>query len=386
MQNAQAIHKSIITIDTHVDIPSQDYATEKIDPGMDHPQLRCDLVKMEKGGVKGVFLAVFIAQKPELNKIGYQKAREIADKHFKSIHRLTETMHPNRCELALSAEDVKRIAKSGKRAIMIGLENGYPVGEDISFIDTYFEYGARYITLCHTRHNQICDSSNPKEKMHHGLSEFGKQLVKKMNQKGMMVDVSHISEESFFDVIKLSKAPIIASHSGCSGVYSHNRNLTDAQLLALKENGGVIQIVGYGGYLKAETETHKEMIQNLRNELKIPPWSERQKLAENEMEKLRPRLQKYWQSIRQINEENPVATVKDFADHIDHAVKIAGINHVGIGTDFDGGGGIGEFQTHAQAFNVTLELVRRGYTKEQIKKIWGGNLLRVWQEVEKCAK
>ncbi len=341
INTAKAIHKKALTLDTHVDIPGAQYATEALDPGIDNPKLKCDLVKMNKGEVDGVFLAVFVGQKKR-DAEGYKNAYESAMVKFEAIHRLAEKMYPDRCELATSPGEVERIAKTGKRVIMIGIENGFAIGKDLSNVERFYNLGARYITLSHNGHNDICDSCNPRKKLgdkkaeHNGLSKFGEKVVAEMNRLGIIADVSHISVESFYDLIKVSKAPIIASHSGCRALAEHSRNLDDEQLKALAQNGGVIQVVALGGFLKLGSP--------------------------------------------------PPADVKIYVDHIDHAVKVAGIEHVGIGTDFDGGGGIAGFNDHSEALNVTIELVRRGYSEEDISKIWGANFLRVWREVEKVAQ
>ena len=336
---AAAIHKKALTIDTHVDI-APTYATEELDPGIDNPKLKCDLVKMEKGDVDAVFLVVYVPQ-TRRNTEGYKRAYDEAMVKFNAIHRLTKQMYPQRCELATSPDDVERIAKTGKKAIMIGIENGYAIGKDLSNIEKFYNLGARYITLSHNGHNDICDSCNPRPKLgdkdaeHNGLSEFGKKVVAEMNRLGIMADVSHISVKSFWDLIEVSKAPIIASHSGCRALTDHPRNLYDDQLKALAKKGGIIQVVGYPGFLENAAGR---------------------------------------------------ADVKIYVDHIEHAVKVAGIDHVGIGSDFDGGGGVPGFNDHSEALNVTIELVKRGYSEEDIIKIWGTNFIRLWREVEKVAK
>ena len=341
ISRAKAIHKKALTLDTHVDILNARYATKACDPGIDNPKLKCDLVKMNKGGVDGVFLVAYVGQKKR-DAEGYKNAYKSVMGQFEAIHRLAEKMYPNRCELATSPGEVERIAKTGKRVIMIGVENGFPIGKDLSNVERFYNLGARYITLSHNGHNDICDSCNPREKLgdketeHNGLSEFGKKVVAEMNRLGIIADVSHISVKSFHDLIEVSKAPIIASHSGCRALAEHPRNLNDEQLKALARNRGVIQIVAVGGFLKLGSP--------------------------------------------------PPADVKIYVDHIDHAVKVAGIEHVGIGSDFDGGGGVPGFNDHSEALNVTIELVRRGYSEEDISKIWGANLLRVWREVEKVAQ
>lgn len=383
---AKRIHSHAITLDTHVDIAGGRYATEKLDPGIDHPELKCDLHKMEQGGVDGVFLAVWTRQ-GKLDPQGYRQAWESAMERFAAIHRLTETMYPQRCEAATSPADVLRIVQSPKRAIMIGVENGYPLETDLAKLRKFYALGARYMTLCHVGHNQICDSSNPnkrlgdKEQEHHGLSEFGKQVVAEMNRLGMMIDVSHASRESFYDVLKASRAPVIASHSGCRARFDNARNLDDEQLEALAAGGGVIQIVAVGGFLNTPPPERKPAIREMVRRIGIPEKEEKTNFAEATEEQ----LSQYHRGIREIDRLYPAAGIEQFIDHIDHAVKVAGIDHVGIGSDFDGGGSVRGFENHSDAPRVTLELLRRGYSQEQIEKIWGNNLLRVWREVETVA-
>jgi len=386
---AQSVHEQALTLDTHVDIPGAQYATAELDPGSENNRLKCSLPNMEKGGLDGVFLAVFVGQRGGLNEEGYKAAYESAMGKFEAIHRLVETMHPDRCELATRADDVERIAKTGKRVIMIGIENGYPVGEDISLVEKYYDLGARYITLSHSGHNQICDSSSPSEPMHNGLSDFGRQVVAEMNRLGIIIDVSHISKKSYSDVIEASKAPFMASHSGCAALNDHNRNLDDDQLKALAKNGGVIQVVALGGFLRGQSPERTKAISELREELgyRRTGRQQRQNMTDQQRDEYQKLMETYQERMKSIDAQYPPTsvTVEDYVDHIDHAVKIAGIDHVGIGTDFDGGGGIPGFNDHSECLNVTTELLRRGYSEENIKKIWGGNLMRVWREVERVA-
>jgi membrane dipeptidase len=375
INTAKAIHKKALTLDTHVDIPGAQYATEALDPGIDNPKLKCDLVKMNKGGVDGVFLAVFVGQKKR-DAEGYKNAYESAMVKFEAIHRLAEKMYPQRCELATSPGDVERIAKTGKRVIMIGVENGFAIGKDLSNVERFYNLGARYITLSHNGHNDICDSCNPRKKLgdketeHNGLSEFGKKVIAEMNRLGIIADVSHISVKSFHDLIEVSKAPIIASHSGCRTLADNSRNLDDEQLKALAKNGGVIQVVTVGGFLRLVSYHRRKAISDLKEEL----------------DEERIKIEQFLEGMKEVDAKYPSVSLSDFVDHIDHAVKVAGIEHVGIGTDFDGGGGIVGFNDHSEALNVTIELVRRGYSEDDISKIWGANLLRVWREVEKVAQ
>jgi microsomal dipeptidase-like Zn-dependent dipeptidase len=387
LAKAAEIHKEAITLDTHVDIPGARYATEDIDPGAEGSRLRCTLPKMEKGSLDGVFLAVYVGQRGKLNEDGFTAAKESALAKFEAIHRLAKSMYPERCTLVTSTEELTKVLPTGKRAIMIGIENGYPVGEDLGLLKTYYDLGARYITLSHSGHNQICDSSGPEEPLHGGLTDFGRDVVKEMNRLGIIVDVSHISVDSFWNVLETSTAPVIASHSGCYALNEHDRNLTDEQLKALAEKGGVVQIVALSGFLKNQPPERREAVMALREELGYR-WisSERFKeMTDEEKAEYQALRDTYEERMKVIDEQFPPADLSVFVNHIDHAVQVAGIDHVGIGTDFDGGGGIPGFNDHSECLNVTIELLRRGYTEEDIQKIWGGNLLRVWREVEDVA-
>lgn len=391
LARAKAIHERAITLDTHVDIGGANYATPELDPGIDNPRLKCDLTKMERGGMKGVFLAVFVPQTSDLNAEGYKRAYDQAAAEFDALTRLTQTMYPDRCAFARTPDDVERIARTGKRVIMTGIENGYPIGEDLGLVRRFYDLGTRYITLAHSGNNQICDSASAREPLNNGLSEFGRKVVAEMNRLGIMVDVSHISAKSFWDVIEVSKAPIIASHSGCAAITKVQRNLDDDQLKALSKNGGVIQIVSLASYLKEDSPERRQAIQKLREELGMTGMGMRgqgpppQNLTDEQRAAREKVRAQYQERMKEIDKQYPPATLSDMLDHLDHAVKVAGIDHVGIGTDFDGGGGVPGFNDHSEALNVTVELVRRGYTEEQIHKIWGGNLLRVWRDVIKVA-
>ncbi len=385
LERAERIHRDAVTLDTHVDIAGTKYATESVDPGIDNPDLRCDLVKMKKGEVDGVFLAAFSSPQPKFDKKTYAEIYDDILAKIEAIHRVFK-LYPKRTEWAKTADDFERIAKSGKRAIAIGIENGYPVGDDLGRLKKFHELGTRYITLSHVAHNQICDSSKPKEAKHNGLSEFGKQMVLEMNRLGIMADASHISVKSFNDLIEVSKAPIIASHSGCHALNPHDRNLTDDQLRALAKNGGVIQIVALGAFLKKVPDDYREVIAEIRKTVGLPGWWELSQMSTTERSKIRDKIDRFKKRRADYEKSIGIGNLTDYVNHIDHAVKIAGIDHVGIGTDFDGGGGIPGFENHAEALNVTVELLKRGYKEKEIKKIWGENLLRVWREVERVAQ
>ncbi len=335
---ARGIHQRVITIDTHDDIPGN-FATAEVDPGV-RGDRQVDLPKMREGGLDVAFFVVFVGQ-GDNDTQGYAGAFDRAMMKFAAIHRMTEEMHPDTIELAASADDVERIVGAGKLAAAIGIENGWPVGDDLSNLARFKELGGGYFGLVHNGHNQIADSTNPRDdepaELHGGVSDYGADVIAEVNRVGMMIDVSHASKAAMLEAAELSQAPVIGSHSACSALCDVSRNMDDEQLLALRDNGGVIQMVALGDFVK------------------------------------------------ETSEGDAAATVGDFVDHIDHAVNLIGLEHVGISSDFDGGGGVVGWSDASETFNVTLELVRRGYSEEDIAALWGGNLLRVWREVEAVA-
>jgi membrane dipeptidase len=411
LARARDINRRTILLDSHVDIP-WDFATEKLDPGTRNDKLQVDLVKMREGGLDGVFFIGWARQGP-LTDEDYNQARQQVMHSFEAIHRLCEQMYPESIELAYSPDDILRIAAEGKLVAVIGLENGYPLGRDISMVRTYHDLGVRYITLCHAGHNQICDSanplmkvrpedvkldqpgekilswtygldfysSNPPEPEHGGLSELGRQLVAEMNRLGIMVDVSHLATSSVLEAITVSKAPVIASHSCCKALCDISRNLDDRCIEAIKKNGGCVQITAVPGFVKfprQQREAIRKLIESLGvKEMGYRGLAELYKKDRPAYDKLIERSQAGFENIQQ---RFPEPDVADLADHIEHVVKLAGIDHVGIGSDFGGGGGVRGFRNAADAVNITAELLRRGYSEEDIAKIWSGNLLRVWRE------
>ncbi len=375
IRKADKIHASILTVDTHCDTP-MDFSDPNFDLGVRHEEGCVDFPRMIEGGLHAEFFAVFIGQGPR-DDSSFTKVHNQALDIFNSIHKNVEK-NSSVAEMAYTADDAYRIKKSGRIAAFIGLENGYPVGNDISRVKQYYDLGARYITLSHSRNNDICDSStDPEGPESNGLSPFGVQVVKEMNRLGMMVDISHISDKSFFDVLKYSTAPVIASHSSCRALCGSPRNLTDDMLLALKENGGVIQICILGNYLRTP-EPNPELETKLK-ELQTK-YGDYGTLSEDTKKIVRSEYRAIQKKY-----EKP-ATVKDVVDHIDHAVQIIGIDYVGIGTDFDGGGGVEGCRTAAEMKNITIELLRRGYSKAEITKIWSGNIMRVIRKAEEVAK
>jgi membrane dipeptidase len=369
---ADKIHQKILTVDTHCDTP-MDMVQSGYDLGLRHSEGCVDFPRMKEGGLDAEFFAVFTSQGPR-NDSTYNEVYDYALKTLETIH-LNVKKNSNLAEVAYSPEDAYRLKKAGKIAAFIGIENGYPIGKDISRVKGLYDQGARYITLSHTRNNDICDSStDPNGPENNGLSTFGRGVVIEMNRLGMMVDVSHISDKAFFDVLELSKAPVIASHSSCRALCESPRNLTDDMLLALKENGGVIQICILSEYIKTPDP-------NPELDAKLKVLKERYGDYDTIPEDKKKLLREEYRAIQDKYEK--LATVKDVVDHIDHVVQVIGIDYVGIGTDFDGGGGVDGCRTAAEMKNITIELLLRGYSKADIAKIWGGNVMRVFKEVEK---
>ncbi len=383
VEYAKQIHGHAITIDTHVDINPANFTAGRnylTDQGT-----QVDIPKMETGGLDAVFFIVYTGQGP-LTEEGFSNAYNTAMGKFEAIHRLAEEIAPDRLELALTAADVRRIHESGKRIALIGIENGYPIGMDIGNVKKFYDLGGRYMSLAHNGHSQLSDSNTGERNdvwLHNGLSDLGKQVITEMNKWGIMVDISHPSKEAILQMMELSKAPVIASHSSCRELGNHSRNLDDELLMALKKNNGVAQMVALGGYVKETPEEKSSAYTDLYDQYGIAGRRGLRRALEN----LNDEAKTKFESAREAIETKwPSANVKDFVDHIDYAVKLIGIEHVGISSDFDGGGGITDWNDASETFNVTLELVRRGYSEEEIKLLWGGNLLRVMEEVELVAK
>jgi membrane dipeptidase len=378
LAKADIIHNNVLTLDTHTDTPmrllnSEFDINKENDPIKTHSKI--DFPRMKEGGLDAAFFAVFIGQgdrTEEANNEAKEKALSILEAIHNNIAESSSV-----AEIALTPADGYRLEKEGKRAIYIGMENGYPIGTDIANIKEYYNLGARYITLCHTSNNDICDSSTDTTE-HNGLSDFGRQVVSKMNDFGMIIDISHVSDKSFYDVMELSKAPVIASHSCARTLCDNPRNINDEMLEKLAENGGVIQMCILSSYVKVIEQDSNRI--NARQALreKYKNWRE---LPDDEQQK----VYREWEAVDQTYPPK-LATVSDAVDHIDHIVEVAGIDHVGIGTDFDGGGGLEDCFDVSQIKNITIELVKRGYTEKEIEKIWGGNFMRVFNKVQLLAK
>ena len=429
---AKAIHERVITLDTHDDINAANFT-----PECNYTQrltTQVNLPKMKEGGLDVAFFIVYVGQ-GALTPEGYDRAYNSAIEKFDAVHRFTKEIAPNEMELALSPADVRRIVAAGKKAAVIGIENGYPVGTDIRRVEEFYKLGGRYMSLAHNGHSQLADSNTGEASddfPNKGLSDLGRQVIAEMNRLGMMVDISHPSKQANLQAMALSKAPVIASHSSARAMGNHSRNLDDEQLMALKKNGGVVQTVAFASYINVTPPERAAETAKLNADFGLtqagrgggggrgqgggrgegPPQPrpcpvEAAGASQNAatpqpggrqggrggqnaaLDALTPeRRADYDRRLAAINAKYPVpprATVKDFVDHIDYLVKKIGIDHVGISSDFDGGGGVTGWEHAGESANVTIELVRRGYTEEQIGKLWSGNLLRVWEAVEKAA-
>ena len=325
----------LLTVDTHIDINVLNF-TDSLNYTM-NTDTQFNLPKMIEGGLDVAWLVVYTAQ-GELNEEGYETAYNNAISKFNAIDRLVNVYAPDQVELANTSDDVRRILAKGKKVIMIGVENAYSMGLDTSNVEKFWKRGARYVSLTHNGHNQFSDSNTgefDRTSMHNGLSDLGKEVIELLNYYGIMIDISHPSKEAIRQMTELSKAPIIASHSSARALRDHPRNVDDEQLNWIKENGGVIQTTALGFFLT--------------------------------------------------DREDPPANMDDFMDHIDYMVEKIGIDHVGISSDFDGGGGILGWEDASETMNVTSALRERGYSESEIAKLWGGNLLRVLDKVQEIA-
>lgn len=381
---ALAIHHRLFTLDTHCDTPMR--MSDRWDVGVRHePSQRTsgtqDLVRMKEGGLDASFFAVFVGQGPR-TEAGHQAAWEKANAVLDRLDRMF-IQYPDLCGRATTAAEGQRLARAGQRAIFLGLENGYPLGTSVERVDHFFRRGVRYITLAHTADNDLAASStHGGDRPDGGLTDLGRQVVARMNDLGMVVDVSHISDQAFADVLKASRAPVLASHSCARAIADHPRNLTDAQLRALKANGGVIQLCILGDYIKlpAPDSGRRRAEADLRRRVQaLGGW---QALKDPEVI---AGFEREWEALTE-DYRHELPTVKDAVDHIDHIVKVVGIDHVGIGTDFDGGGGLRDCSDVTHLPRITEELLRRGYTEAQLAKIWGGNALRVLEAARRAAR
>jgi membrane dipeptidase len=377
IKKATKIHARALVIDTHADVPIN-MMKDGFDVAVAHDYekdgTQIDFPRMKQGGMDGMFFAVYLGQgkrTPEGNAEAKQKALAIFDKIHEAVR-----LHPDVAGIATTSKDAWRLKKEGKRAVFFGMENGWPIEKDLKNLKMYYDLGLRYITLSHSINNDICDSStDPDGPEHQGLSKFGEEVVQEMNRLGIMVDISHVSDSTFYDVIKLTKAPVIASHSSCRALCDVPRNMTDDMIKTLAKNGGVIQINFVPGFVKKPSVQQELSMRAIRLKLRQTDLSpEDRKLLMDEMKEMNKK-----------NEPN-LPTVSDAVDHIEHVIKLTSVDHVGIGMDLDGGGRVQGLNDVSQVRTITEELVKRGYSARDIEKIWGGNIMRVLDQAEKVAK
>ncbi|MDA7569906.1 dipeptidase [Flavobacteriaceae bacterium] len=361
-QTAQLIHLKTTTLDTHNDINVKNF-TDSLNYSQ-NTDTQVNLPKMQAGALDVSWFIVYTKQ-GDLTPEGYKKAADNAQSKFDAIRRLTEIYAPTKIGLATTSIEVDSLRKMSKKVAMIGVENAYPIGLDTASVKRYYDMGARYMSLAHNGHNQFSDSNTGEfdnTAKHGGISALGKQIIEKMNYYGIMVDISHPSKEAIRQTIDHSKAPVIASHSSARALSDHPRNLDDEQLGWVKESGGVVQTVALAAFVNREkAAAYKKAKDSI---LEIDPKA----------------------SLEAIKKSTPPVNVSDFVDHIDYIKNKIGIDHVGISSDFDGGGGIEGWRNASQTYNITLELVRRGYSENEIGKIWSGNLLRVLDRTQEVAK
>ena len=379
---AEEIHAKVLTIDSHIDWPYRQFLNSDFQPSIRHQPGKLgsgqwDIIRMQEGGLDAVFMSIFTPQRGR-DRQGHIQAKAKAIKMIEITKKMAES-NSEKVEIALNPEDAYRLENNDKKAIFIGMENGYPIGKDISNVKLFYDQGIRYITITHSKNNELGDSSTDKKQEWNGLSPLGEKVVKEMNRLGMIVDISHVHDDTFWDVIKLTKAPIIASHSSARSLENHPRNMSDEMLKAVKENGGVVQVCIFDTYIKKlpQTPEREKAMKTIEKEINAY-WQGNLSQAEREI---------FREKYDLINDKYPKnkPNIADVVDHIDYMIKVMGINHVGIGSDLDGGGGVLRMNDVSEMPNITKELVARGYSQEDIEKIWGGNLMRVFSQVQKVA-
>ncbi|HVL39392.1 MAG TPA: dipeptidase [Fimbriimonadaceae bacterium] len=370
LMRARELHRRYPLIDGHNDLPIAHrrhaaYDLDKLDIGLPAPRLQTDIPRLRQGGVGGQFWSVFIPvsiQGPEAIKTTMEQ--------IDFVYQLCRR-YPDTFELALTGDDVERIFRSGKIASLMGMEGGHSIDESLAALRMFYVMGARYMTLTHNSNTPWADSATDTPK-HGGLTEFGEKVVLEMNRLGMMVDLSHVSPDTMRDALRVTKAPVIFSHSGARAVCDHVRNVPDDILPLVKANNGVVMVVILESFISSKARERGALRTKKRDELRAQLGDE---------EKVR-------QALVEWDKQNPGprATLNDVADHIDHLRKVIGSDHIGIGGDFDGGGGVLGLEDVSTYPRLTAELLRRGYSEDEIRKILGGNVLRAMRDVERVAR
>jgi membrane dipeptidase len=369
---ALRIHREAILVDGHNDLPWQfreksDLGFEKIDITKPQPRLHTDIPRLRKGGVGAQFWSAFVSTKTMKDHTAVRETLEQIDVIHRMVRRYPETF-----EMAYGVDDIFRIRKQGKIASLIGVEGGHSIDNSLGVLRMLYALGTRYMTLTHSETLDWADSATDKPR-HGGLTPFGEQVVREMNRLGMLVDISHVSADTMKHAIRVSQAPVIASHSSAFALAAHPRNVPDDVLLLVKKNGGVVMVNFFPGFIVPEgARATREMFQVAR-----------------ELQKKYPKEEEFQAAFDQWRREHPIPTgsVHTVVDHIEHIIKVAGIDHVGLGSDYDGINTVPKQLEDVSCYpNITQELLNRGYSKEDILKVLGGNLLRVFREVEKVAE
>lgn len=377
-QSAEAIHERVFAFDSEVDTP------HLITDGSINPcgptDLQVDVPKMRAGGLDGAAFVVWV-QQTERSPEAYEAAATEGMKQIDAFRNVTDNLCPEDIEVAQSVDDVGRIKKDGKLVALMGMVNGFPLGANLEQLQAYYDKGVRYISFTHLGHNDLADSARPSTELgngpseHDGLSALGRRLIEEMNRLGMIVDASQVSMKALKDMAAHSKAPIIASHSSVFKLVPNPRNITDEGLQAIKDTGGVVQIVAFSGYLVDNQALFFQKLGALNGQFNLAPGQTAGDLSPEDRQAYDLELAKVFASM-------PKANVSEFIDHIDYAVNLLGIDHVGISSDFEHGGGVTGWMDASETLNVTKELVARGYSEDDIAKLWGGNFLRVLRAVE----
>ncbi|MEM9530448.1 MAG: dipeptidase [Pseudomonadota bacterium] len=378
---AQALHQTMLSLDAHTDIP-EDFASDQMDPGSETRSL-IDLPKMDRGGLSGAVFAVFVAQASRTPE-AYQDAHEQGQQKLDAIWRMTE-QYPERITVATTPAQIRELHNGGSHFAVIGMLNGFPLGPDAEHLKYYHQRGLRQLGFTHAGHNALADSSRPRDRLgdkeseHGGLSPLGRAVIPRLNDLGIIVDVSQLTPAGVRQAVELSQTPVIASHSGISALIEHPRNLSDEEMKLIADRGGVVCLVAFGGYLIDVGMDFGAEMEKLQAQFGVSKRSEVAALPEAER-------QAYQTALITLLRRLPKASVAQYVDAIDYAVKLIGVEHVGISTDFNHGGGLAEWKNAGDSYLVTAELLRRGYSEEDIARIWGGNWLRVFDAVTQFAQ
>jgi membrane dipeptidase len=363
-ERARKIHFSSIVLDTHIDTTPRLQTDWRFTE--EHTSGHIDLPRMKKGGLNALFFSIYMP-----GTVTGPKAVNDSVERIAAVHKLAEDL-PGQIALCTTAEQVRRAHKQGKIAALMGMEGGHMINNSLAVLRMYAELGVRYLTLTHSVNTDWADSSGDQPK-HNGLTDFGKEVVRELNRLGVIVDVSHVSDKTFWDVIELSRAPVIASHSSCREISGHSRNMTDEMIKAMAAKGGVIQINYLDQFIDNDLYEYWKKAQPLMRELtqKYPGRENAEKRRQEVAKQFGPAPKASWERI---------------IDHIDHAVKLAGVNHVGLGSDFDGGSMPVGMEDVTNLPKITEALLRKGYTEADIRKILGENTLRLLAEVERISQ